>query len=127
MSTNLAPVFPPPVGSFTAAIDLTSLDLGIDSQLMVGILGGDATEIWCPYFALNNALAPTPGNLAGLVPAPNVALNSSGQPCLGGPTGGAGPFSIPFGPNNPAPGAYLFLLRLAGSAPVTGVQISGQA
>lgn len=122
MSSNLTPVAAPAQGAFVGPIDLTSLNLGTTSQIMIGFLGAAANEQWCPYFGLSNSLTPTEGNLAGLTPAPNVPASPAGLPVLIGP----GPFSIPFGPINPAPGAYLYVLRLLGSASGVQVQVSGQ-
>jgi hypothetical protein len=123
MSTDLAPVAAPAQGAFTAAIDCSSLDLSEITQLMIGFTGAGAAEQWCPYFGLSNALTPTPSNLAGLTPAPNVPQDSANRPVLIGP----GPFSLPFGPINPAPGAYLYILRLLGAAAGVQIQVSGQS
>jgi hypothetical protein len=137
MAKNLTPVACPAlVGSFTAAIDLSTLDLSASSGLMIGFEGASASDVFAPYFAMDNTLTPSflglGTGLNGLAPAPNTPQDQTNVPVLQGP----GPFAIPFGPpggafgsGSPAPGIFLYVgWRASAPVPTAGImiQVSGQ-
>jgi hypothetical protein len=118
MARNLPPVAAPAAGSFTAAIDLTPLQLDADSSLMFGFRGAAHADQWVVWFGQDSTLTPTPGSTAGL----------AGASVLPTVLQGPGPFVLPFSQQGPAPGTQCYVEHIAGSTVGAGViLISGSA
>jgi hypothetical protein len=104
MARNLPPVAAPPADSFTAAIDLTPLQLTATASLMFGFRGAQPADQWTVWFGQDATLTPAPGSTTGLARAAVL------PPVLQGP----GPFVLPFSQQGPALGTQCYVEHVAG-------------